>query len=329
MADPKPGPCPRRRWGKSELSIPVIPFGTQGFGDNFGKVTDDEAFALVRHAVDLGVNHFDCARCYGNSLGKLGRAVRQGVVRRDEILVSGRVCCHSAAQWGGYGEGEPDYSAGRAGADVEDQLELLGIGFFDAVFIHDPGAVEPTLAPGGTLEGLERLKERGLARNVGYGMRPHAFHLAAIASGRVDLLLTFSDYNLLRQTAAAELLPAAAARDIGVLNGWSIMRGMLTGRPVEEVVARDKWLPHSDAERAERMRLWCAERGVSLLQLALQFCLREERIHGNPLGNLNREQLEQNVAAASSPLPDAVLGDFLAARLSMQAMGLTLAPSAS
>ena len=27
---------PRRRWGKTELSIPVIPFGTQGFGNNFG-----------------------------------------------------------------------------------------------------------------------------------------------------------------------------------------------------------------------------------------------------------------------------------------------------
>ena len=47
--------CPRRRWGKTELSIPVIPFGTQGFGDNFGPVTDDEAMALMRRAVDLGV----------------------------------------------------------------------------------------------------------------------------------------------------------------------------------------------------------------------------------------------------------------------------------
>ena len=27
---------PRRRWGKTELSIPVIPFGTQGFGGHFG-----------------------------------------------------------------------------------------------------------------------------------------------------------------------------------------------------------------------------------------------------------------------------------------------------
>ena len=77
--------CPRRRWGKTELSIPVIPFGTQGFGDNFGPVTDAEAMALVRRAVDLGVNHFDCARCYGNSLGKLAPLCAT-IVERDRQL---------------------------------------------------------------------------------------------------------------------------------------------------------------------------------------------------------------------------------------------------
>jgi aryl-alcohol dehydrogenase-like predicted oxidoreductase len=311
----QPGCCPRRRWGKSELSIPVIPFGTQGFGDNFGVVTDEEALALIRRAVDLGVNHFDCARCYGNSLRKLGRAVREGVVRRSEILVSGRLCCHSAAPWGGYGQGEPDYSAERAIADVEDQLALLGIEYFDAMLIHDPRAIEPTLAPGGCLEGLEALKARGLVRNIGFGMRPHDFHLKAIGSGRLDVVLTFSDYNLLRQTAAEDILPAAAAQDLGVLNGWSIMRGILTGRPVEQVVSRDRWLAGSDAQRAESMRLWCEERGYSLLQLALQFCLREPRIHGNPLGSLNLEQLEANVAAVVDPLPDGALDEFLAAGL--------------
>ena len=74
--------CPRRRWGKTELSIPVIPFGTQGFGDKFGPVSDDEAKRLIRRAVDIGVNHFDCARCYGNSLRKFGLAIKDGVVGR-------------------------------------------------------------------------------------------------------------------------------------------------------------------------------------------------------------------------------------------------------
>ncbi|HIL09050.1 MAG TPA: hypothetical protein EYG11_10145, partial [Candidatus Latescibacteria bacterium] len=81
--------CPRRRWGKTELSIPVVPFGTQGFGDNFGPVTNEEAMALMRRAVYLGVNHFDCARCYGNSLAKLAGALKEGVIARDEVIISG------------------------------------------------------------------------------------------------------------------------------------------------------------------------------------------------------------------------------------------------
>ena len=305
--------CPRRRWGKTELSIPVIPFGTQGFGDNFGPVTDQEAMALVRRAVDLGVNHFDCARCYGNSLGKLGRALKEGVITRDEVVISGRICCHSAAEWGGYGEGRPDYSSARVLADAEDQLGILGIEKFDVLFIHDPHEIEPTLAAGGTLEGLEQARTRGMVDFIGYGMNPHDFHLAHIESGRTDALLCFSDYNLLRQSAADDILPAAKAADLGVINGWSIMRGWLTGVPVANFVPCDKW--GDDQERAEAMRLWCEEQGVEMLELTLQFCLREERIHGNPIGSLNIEQLEKNVAAALATVAESTIAAFKAAEL--------------
>lgn len=305
--------CPRRRWGKTGLSIPVIPFGTQGFGNNFGPVSDEEACRLIRRAVDLGVNHFDCARCYGDSLRKLGVAIKGGVVKREELIISGRVCCHSGAQWGGYGQGTPDYSAVRVLADVEDQLGILGIGRFDVLFVHDPPAIEPTLEVGGTLEGLEQARQRGWVDWIGYGMNPHPFHLQAIASGRIDALLCFSDYNLLRQSAAQDILPAAATAGLGVLNGWSIMRGYLTGTPVEKFVPREKW--GKDHERAEAMRNWCEARGVPLLRLALHFCLREERIHGNPIGSLNIEQLEKNVAAVLEPLPPEVFAEFAAAGL--------------
>ena len=305
--------CPRRRWGKTGLSIPVIPFGTQGFGNNFGPVNDEEACRLIRRAVDLGINHFDSARCYGDSLRKLGVAIKQGVVKREELIISGRVCCHSGAQWGGYGQGTPDYSASRVLADVEDQLGILGIGRFDVLFVHDPPAIEPTLEAGGTLEGLEQARQRGWVDWIGYGMNPHPFHLTAIASGRIDALLCFSDYNLLRQSAAQDILPAAAAAGLGVLNGWSIMRGYLTGAPVESFVPREKW--GQDHERAEAMRHWCEGRGVSLLRLALGFCLGEERIHGNPIGSLNIGQLEKNLAAVLAPLPPEVFAEFAKAGL--------------
>jgi aryl-alcohol dehydrogenase-like predicted oxidoreductase len=117
--------------------------------------------------------------------------------------------------------------------------------------------------------------------------------------------MTFNDYNLLRQTAADDILPAAAANDIGVLNGWSIMRGMLTGI---DLSGHDQ--NNRDVQRATKMRQWCMDEGINLLALALQFCLREERIHGNPIGNLNIEQLEMNVRAVSEPLPDDVFERF-------------------
>lgn len=64
-----------KRWGKSELSIPVIPFGMQRFGNRFRDVTDDEAWELMRHAMAIRINHFDVALCYGDSQRKLGVAL--------------------------------------------------------------------------------------------------------------------------------------------------------------------------------------------------------------------------------------------------------------
>ena len=295
---------PRRRLGRTELSIPVVPFGTQGFGNHFGFVSDEDAIALIKHAISIGVNHFDCARCYGDSLRKLGLALRE--IQREDVIITGRLCCHSAAEWGGYGEGRPDYSAERAVADVEDQLQLLGTDYFDGMLIHDPSEIEPTLEKGGTLEGVLQCKGRGLVHFVGYGMRQHDFHLKTIATGDVDLLLCFNDYNLARQTAADTVLPAAAEADVGVMNGWSILRGLLTGVDIDAEVAQGRWANHPDLESARARWKWCKEEGVDLLQLALQFCLKDDRIHGNNIGSLNVEQLEANVRAASIPLPDEV-----------------------
>ena len=295
---------PRRRLGRTELSIPVVPFGTQGFGNHFGFVSDEDAIALIKHAISIGVNHFDCARCYGDSLRKLGLALRE--IPREEVIITGRLCCHSAAEWGGYGEGRPNYSAERVIADVEDQLQLLGTDYFDGMLIHDPSEIEPTLEKGGTLDGVLQCKGRGLVHFVGYGMRPHDFHLKAIATGDIDLILCFNDYNLARQTAADTVLPAADEADVGVMNGWSILRGLLTGVDIDAEVAQGRWANHPDLESARARWKWCQEEGVNLLQLALQFCLRDDRVHGNNIGSLNVEQLEANVQAASTPLSDEV-----------------------
>ena len=301
-------PLPRRRLGKTNLDIPVIPFGTQGFGDYFGPVSDGEAIVLIKHAISLGVNHFDCSRCYGDSFRKLGLALRE--IKREDVIITGRLCCHSSAQWGIYGDGEPDYSSERVFRDVDDQLEILGTDYFDGMLIHDPLEIDPTLAKNGTLSGLLELKSRGLVRHVGYGMRPHDFHLKAIDTGEIDLLLCFNDYNLVRKTVDQDVIPAATAADIGIMNGWSILRGLLTGVDIDEAREKGRYKNDQDADAARQIRAWCLQEGVDLLQLAIQFCIKEDRIHGNPIGSLNIEQLEANVRAASTPVADEVWAKY-------------------
>ena len=77
---------PRRRLGRTELMIPVVPFGTQGFGNHFGFVEDEKAVELIKHAISLGANHFDTARCYGDSQRKLGLAMKE--VAREEVIIT-------------------------------------------------------------------------------------------------------------------------------------------------------------------------------------------------------------------------------------------------
>jgi aryl-alcohol dehydrogenase-like predicted oxidoreductase len=90
------------------------------------------------------------------------------------------------------------------------------------------------------------------------------------------------------------------------MNGWSILRGILTDVDIDAEIERGRWKKEGDVAAAYPIWKWCLEEDISILQLAIQFCLREERIHGNNIGSLNVEQLEANVRAASTPLPDEV-----------------------
>ncbi len=91
------------------------------------------------------------------------------------------------------------------------------------------------------------------------------------------------------------------------------MRGWLTGVPVESFVSRESW--GDDHRRADAMRIWCEEHGVDMLALTLQYCLREERIHGNPIGSLNKSQLDANIEAVTTRVSDETLAMFSAAGL--------------
>ena len=163
--------------------------------------------------------------------------------------------------------------------------------------------MDPVVAKGGALDELQRMREEGLIKFIGLGVRQHEFHKIAIETGVVDVILTYLDYTLLSQTANEWLLPFAAENDIGVINGSPIAMGLLSGLE-PDVSASSAHLGTSDAERAHQLYQWATDNDLSLLNLAIQFCFRQPKIAMSLTGSKNATEVEQNFAAATTPVPE-------------------------
>ena len=160
--------------------------------------------------------------------------------------------------------------------------------------------MDAVIAKDGAFEELQRMREEGLVKFIGLGVREHEFHRIAIETGVVDVILTYLDYNLIRQTAADSLLPLARENDIGVINGSPIAMGLLSGLEPH---------PNSrppDGEKAYQLWKWAEENNQNLLNLAIQFCLRQPLIHINLTGSKDATEVEQNFVAATTPVPEEI-----------------------
>ncbi|MDE0424343.1 MAG: aldo/keto reductase [Candidatus Poribacteria bacterium] len=284
---------PRRRLGRTELEVTCLGMGGAGLGR--GDVTDDEAVEAVHRAIDLGINYLDTAPLYGESERRVGLALADGW--REKIYLATKTGTHP--EWRG------DFSGPGTRRSVENSLRLLGTDYLDVCLVHDPDSMDPVVAKGGALDELQRMREEGLIKFIGLGVRQHEFHKTAIETGVVDVILTYLDYTLLSQTANEWLLPLASECDIGIINGSPIAMGLLSG--IEPDVSAERMhLGTSDAEKAHRLWQWAADNDLSLLNLAIQFCFRQPRIAMSLTGSKNAMEVEQNFAAATTPVPDDV-----------------------
>ena len=286
-------PLPTRRLGRTELEVTCLGMGGAGFGS--GNVTDDEAVAAVHRAIDLGINYLDTAPLYGESERRVGLALANGW--REKIYLATKTGTHP--EWRG------DFSGAGTRRSVENSLRLLGTDYLDVCLVHDPDSMDPVVAKGGALDELQKMREEGLLKFIGLGVRQHEFHKIAIETGVVDVILTYLDYTLLSQTANDWLLPLAAENDIGIINGSPIAMGLLSG--VEPDVSAERMhLGTSDAEKAHRLWQWATDNNLNLLNFAIQFCFRQPRIAMSLTGSKNATEVEQNFAAATTPVPDDV-----------------------
>jgi len=151
-----------RRVGDSGLHLPPISLGLWwNFGDN---IPLDDQRALLRHAFDRGITHFDLANNYGPPYGSaernFGRILAEDLrPYRDELIIS------SKAGWdmwpGPYGDlGSRKYLL----ASADQSLRRMGLDYVDIFYSH---RVDPETPIEETVGALDTLVRQGKALYVG------------------------------------------------------------------------------------------------------------------------------------------------------------------
>ncbi len=280
-----------RRLGRTGIRSRALGLGCAWFGSK--QSSDRDTVEGVRRAIDLGINFLDTSPYYWESERRLGSALAEGW--RDRVYLQTKTGTHPQCRG--------DYSARATRWSVENSLRLLRTDYLDSCLIHDPDDIELPLAPGHALDELLQMKEEGLVRHVGLGVRSHEFHRRALETGNMDIVLTYLDYTLLDQSAAETVLPWALEWDAGVILASVLGMGLLAGlkpNPVKDPLAHAMWR-------------WCRARGVNIRHLALQFCLVAP-IEGIVLfGAANRKEVEEGYEAATAEIPEDVRREFRAA----------------
>jgi len=290
----------------------VTPIGLGGAW--LGVVRDDRfdmdlAVATVVKSLELGINLIDTSAAYlaGRSEVAIGLGLEHWYARggrREDVIICTKTGTRTSPR---------DYSAEGTRRSVDQSLESLKTDYLDVLLVHDPDSLQPVLAPDGAWQELIRLKEAGTVRAIGLGVRNHHMLHRIIETGQCDVVLTYRDYNLLSRGAAGLVLPAASWRGVGVLNGMALIKGLLAGddpRRVAEQIAGARGVVSvyhaSETELARATELWrrCRDKDISLLALALQYCMREPRISSTLVGASTPEQIEADAQAISQPIPE-------------------------
>jgi aryl-alcohol dehydrogenase-like predicted oxidoreductase len=190
----------RRGLGRTGLDVSVLGFGGSEIG--FDRVAAATVRRLLDDALEAGLNVVDTAECYGDSEALIGEAIAG---RRLDLLLFTK-CGHFE------GSGRDDWRPVSLERSIARSLQRLRTDHVDLLQLHT--CSEDELRRGDVIGVLERARERGQARFLGYSGDGAAARYA-VECGSFDALQT--SVNVADQEAIELTLPLALARGMGVI----------------------------------------------------------------------------------------------------------------
>ncbi|MBW4033441.1 MAG: aldo/keto reductase [Acidobacteria bacterium] len=179
----------------------------------------------------------------------------------------------------------------------------LGLDTLPLFHLHDPYTISVAegMAPGGPVEALIRLREEGRVGAIGIAAGERALVEEYIRTDVFDAVLSHNRWTLVDRTADT-ILRLASERGMTVFNAAPFGGGILAGSRFRGdtygyAPASAAFLAHLDAVRA-----LCGEWGVSVAAAALQFSLREPRIHSTVVGIYSPQRLAELPGLLGAPI---------------------------
>ena len=294
-----------RRSGRSGVQLPLI---SLGLWHNFGHDRPlDTQRAILRRAFDRGITHMDLANNYGPPYGSaetnFGRLLREDFASyRDELFIS------TKAGWdmwpGPYGDlGSRKYLL----SSLDQSLQRMGLDYVDVFYSHrfDPDTpLEETM---GALDAAVRQGKALYAGISSYSADRTAEAAAILRELGTPLLIHQPSYSLLNRWIEGGLLDTLAELGAGCIAFSPLAQGMLTDKYLDGIPAKSRMAENSTLNRdllseqnlahIRALNDIARARGQSLAQLALAWCLRDERVTSVLVGASSVEQLDDSLGA--------------------------------
>jgi len=292
----------QRNLGNSGLKVSLVGLGCNTLG---GQLDAAASRAIVHRALDLGITFFDTSDNYGNFGGSevsLGESLG---ARRKDVVVATKFASPMNK------EGTLKGASRRyLISAVEASLRRLNTDWIDLYQIHYPDPLTPIEE---TLRGLDDLVQQGKVRYIGCSNFPAwqvtRAHWTAKHHGLAPLVSCQDQYSLLAREPESELIPAMQACGLGLLPYAPLSAGLLTGkyRQGQPMPAGARLDGRPDLARkysndvrlatVERLRVFCEQRGRSMVELALSWLAAQPVVASLMAGATSPAQLESNVAA--------------------------------
>lgn len=306
------------------LALPRIGLGTASLGNFLEAMSDEDAVAVMRRALDVGISYVDTAPLYGHGLAekRVGAAIR--ATPRDQLVLStkvGRLLREDAPRdETQYFDGEPfyidvpsagplwDFSYDGITASVIESCARVGIDQFEILLLHDPDDHFNEASSTGCAA-LADLRAQGTVRAIGAGMNHAAVQTALVRECDLDLVLVAGRYTLLDQSALDALLPACVERDVAVVIGGVFNSGILAD---PSPGSRFDYVPASTDVRARVAQLQeiCRRHGVPLAAAALQFPFAHPQVRSVLIGPRSISELDRNLELLAVEIPPALWDDL-------------------